>query len=112
MEKRLRAGDRHRLRLAYDLALPPIKGSAKDGYLPGLHWGEGGRVNFNFGFTDLGGGRYLEAWAPANLIYDRFSLRLDVRIRHCLTPQPLARPLSRFLHVAVPDAAVASARYD
>ncbi len=89
VERTLRAGDRHRLRLTYDLALPPIKGSAKGGYLPDLHWGEGGRVNFNFGFTDLGGGRYLEAWAPANLIYDRFSWRLDVRIRHCLTPHAL-----------------------
>ncbi len=89
VEKTLRPGDRHRLRLSYDLAAPPIKGSAKGGYLPDLNWGEGGRVNFNFGFTDLGGGRYLEAWAPANLIYDRFSLRLDVQIRHCLTPHAL-----------------------
>src|SRR5262249_5983514 len=35
---------------------------------------------FNFGFTDLGAGRYLEAWIPANLIFDQFALTLDVHV--------------------------------
>jgi hypothetical protein len=37
-------------------------------------------VAFNVGMTDLGGGRYLEAWVPANLIFDQFELHLDVRV--------------------------------
>ena len=89
VKKKLRAGSRHRLRLAYNLTAPPLKASTKGGYLPDLHWSEGRRVDFNFGFTDLGGGRYLEAWAPANLIYDRFSLRLEVRVRHTRAPHTL-----------------------
>lgn len=71
---------RHRLRLTYAVSLPPLKASPAGGYQPALTWGPG-TVNFNFGFTDLGGGRYLEAWAPANLIYDRFALTLEVRLR-------------------------------
>lgn len=35
-----------------------------------LLWSNGPRLAFNFGFTDLGAGRYLEAWVPANLIFD------------------------------------------
>ena len=33
---------------------------------------------FNFGFTDLGAGRYLESWMPANLIFDQFALDLEL----------------------------------
>ena len=86
LAKKLKAGDRHRLRLKYALSAPPLLASTKGGYLPELRWSGGGAVDFNFGFTDLGGGRYLEAWVPANLIYDRFALRLDVRIRKSSTP--------------------------
>jgi hypothetical protein len=35
---------------------------------------------FNFGFTDLGAGRYLESRVPANLIFDQFPLTLDLRV--------------------------------
>ncbi len=84
--KKLKSGDRHLVRLKYALLAPPLLASTKGGYLPELRWSGGGAIDFNFGFTDLGGGRYLEAWVPANLIYDRFSLRLDVRIRNSSTP--------------------------
>ena len=40
----------------------------------------GPRLAFNFGFTDLGAGRYLEAWIPANLVFDQFELTLGLRI--------------------------------
>ncbi len=86
LTKKLRAGERHRLRLIYTLTCPPLLASDKGGYQPELRWSGGGAVDFNFGFTDLGGGRYLEAWVPANLIYDRFALELDVRIRNSATP--------------------------
>lgn len=75
----LAPGSIHRLGLRYRIEAPPLKASTAGGYQPALEWGSGS-VNFNFGFTDLGGGRYLEAWIPANLIYDRFALTLEVRV--------------------------------
>lgn len=71
-------GTSHTLRLVYTLALPssPAGGS----YPPNLSWSAGPRLLFNFGFTDLKPGRYLESWLPANLIYDQFALTLDVSI--------------------------------
>ena len=89
LARNLRSGDRHRLRLAYDIAVSPLAASGAGGYQPALLWSGDGSVNFNFGFTDLGGGRYLEAWAPANLIYDRFALRLDVGVRNSKVPHAL-----------------------
>src|SRR6185295_6530007 len=43
-------------------------------------FGGGPRLAFNFGFTDLGAGRYLEAWVPANLIFDQFELQLTLKV--------------------------------
>jgi len=40
----------------------------------------GPRLHFNFGFTDLAPGRYLETWIPANLIFDQFALTLELQI--------------------------------
>ena len=45
-----------------------------------MTWSAGPRLAFNFGFTDLGAGRYLESWVPANLIFDQFPLTLDLRV--------------------------------
>jgi hypothetical protein len=86
VRRELMAGGQHELRVGYLLAAPPLLASKAGGYQPELTWGDGGRVNFNFGFTDLGGGRYLEAWVPANLIYDRFALELELRLLHTATP--------------------------
>lgn len=74
----LPAGTLHTLRLVYNLALPasPAGGS----YPPNLSWSAGPRLLFNFGFTDLKPARYLESWIPANLIYDQFTLSLDISI--------------------------------
>jgi hypothetical protein len=45
-----------------------------------MTWSAGPRLVFNFGFTDLGAGRYLEAWVPANLIFDQLELQLEIRL--------------------------------
>jgi hypothetical protein len=74
----LAPGTAHTLRLTYSLGLP--QASTAGSYQPGLTWSAGPRLTFNFGFTDLGAGRYLEAWAPANLIYDQFALNLRVDV--------------------------------
>lgn len=90
LRRPLAAGSKHRLQIAYSLHAPPLAASPRGGYQPELRWGPtGGTVDFNFGFTDLGGGRYLEAWVPSNLLYDRFALRLEVEVRHTQTPHVL-----------------------
>jgi hypothetical protein len=74
----LTAGSAHTLRVTYNVGLPDA--SPAGSYLPGLTWSAGPRLALNFGFTDLGAGRYLEAWIPANLIYDQFELTLTLQI--------------------------------
>jgi hypothetical protein len=78
VEVLLPAGTTHTLRLTYDLGPPqaPTIGS----YLPAMTWSAGPRLHFNFGFTDLAPGRYLEAWIPANLIFDQFALSLELQV--------------------------------
>jgi len=80
LESLLLAGSAHTLRLTYALGSP--QASTAGSYQPALTWAAGPRLAWNFGFTDLGGGRYLEAWIPANLTYDQFSLDLDIEIRN------------------------------
>jgi hypothetical protein len=74
----LATGSSHTLRVTYTLGTP--QASTAGSYQPALVWSAGPRVRFNFGFTDLGPGRYLEAWVPANLIFDQFSLDLELHI--------------------------------
>jgi hypothetical protein len=76
----LAAGSAHTLRVTYALGLPQASGAGT--YQPGMQWSAGPRLAFNFGFTDLGGGRYLDAWVPANLIFDQFELTLELRVDH------------------------------
>lgn len=78
LEPVLAAGSAHSLRLTYDLG--PPQASTAGSYQPAMTWSSGPRLAFNLGFTDLGAGRYLEAWVPANLIYDQFELLLDVEV--------------------------------
>jgi hypothetical protein len=73
-----RAGEPSALRLDYPVSLP--NASSMGRYRPAILWRDGG-VHFNFGFTDLGGGRYLEAWVPANLIFDEYRFTLDLSVR-------------------------------
>ena len=106
----LAAGSSHTLRFTYNVALPasPAGGS----YPPGLAWSAGPRLVFNFGFTDLAAARYLEAWVPANLIWDQYAVdsraagdghgdraqRHHQRRDHVARHEPLARRVSRSDH--------------
>jgi len=78
LESMLVAGSTHTLRIRYGLGIP--QASTAGSYQPNLSWSSGPRLTFNFGFTDLGPGRYLEAWVPANLIFDQFDLTLELTI--------------------------------
>lgn len=74
----LDAGSNHTLRLTYDVGLP--QASPAGSYQPQITWSAGPRLAFNFGFTDLGPGRYLEAFIPSNLIFDQFELILEIQL--------------------------------
>jgi hypothetical protein len=74
----LAGGSSHTLRVTYTLGTP--QASTAGSYQPRMTWTAGPSLAFNFGFTDLGPGRYLESWVPANLIFDQFDLTLEVRI--------------------------------
>jgi hypothetical protein len=78
LESVLGAGSSHVLRMTYTLG--PPQASTAGSYQPAVAWSAGPRLAFNFGFTDLGAGRYLESWVPANLIFDQFPLTLDLRV--------------------------------
>lgn len=78
VEALLPANSTHTLRVSYSLGVPQASNAGS--YLPAIQWSSGPRLAFNFGFTDLGAGRYLEAWVPANLIFDQFELVLDLRL--------------------------------
>jgi hypothetical protein len=78
IESILAAGSSHSLRVTYTVGVP--QASMAGSYLPAITWSAGPRLAFNFGFTDLGAGRYLEAWVPANLIFDQFELSLDLEL--------------------------------
>ena len=72
------AGSVHTLRVIYNLALPnsQLGGS----YLPVIEWTAGPRLRFVFGLSDLNRARYVEAWLPANLPFDQYSITLAVQI--------------------------------
>jgi hypothetical protein len=78
LESSLAAGSTHTLRVTYSLGLP--QASTAGSYQPAISWSAGPRLVFNFGFTDLGAGRYLEAWIPANLIFDQFDADVELQI--------------------------------
>lgn len=78
LARSLEAGSTHSLRLTYSVGVP--QASMAGSYLPQIVWSAGPRLAFNFGFTDLGAGRYLEAFVPANLIFDQFELSLELRL--------------------------------
>jgi hypothetical protein len=84
IEAILPAGTTHTLRVTYTLGIP--QSSTAGTYPPQITWSNGPRITFNFGFTDLRAGRYLEAWIPANLIFDQFELSLQLQLLN--TPIP------------------------
>ena len=84
IESVLPAGSYHTLRVQYNLALPASQLGGS--YLPALNWTAGPSLRWAFGFSDLNAARYLEAWLPANLIFDQFSINMEVRITNTLVP--------------------------
>lgn len=78
LDRVLTAGSTHTLRVDYSVGPPqsPSGGS----YQPALTTSAGPRLRLTFGFTDLVPARYLEAWVPANLVYDQFALRLEIEV--------------------------------
>lgn len=84
LQSNLTAGSTHVLRVKYDLGLP--QASTAGSYQPHMTFSAGPRLVFNFGFTDLGAGRYLEAWIPANLIFDQFEIALTLQILNTAIP--------------------------
>jgi hypothetical protein len=75
IERTLAAGSTNTLVLRSTLGTPQSQGANPIGFEPAST-----RLYFDFWFSDLFPGRYLEMWLPANLIYDRFALDLTVRI--------------------------------
>jgi hypothetical protein len=87
LEASLAAGSVHTLRVTYSLGVP--QASTAGAYQPAITWSAGPRLVFNVGFTDLGAGRYLEAWVPANLIFDQFDLELELEVMNTAVPHTL-----------------------
>ncbi|TDE17343.1 hypothetical protein [Dyadobacter psychrotolerans] len=77
LKQTLPANSAHKLRLKYNIGIPDA--STAGSYQPHVDF-TGNRLVFNFGFTDLGAGRYLESFAPANLVYDQYSIEINVRL--------------------------------
>ncbi len=76
------AGSVHTLRVQYNLAVPQSQlGGA---YLPALEWLAGPSLKFVFGLSDLNAARYAEAWLPANLPFDQYTIDLDIQITNTL----------------------------
>ncbi len=81
----LLACSEHTLELTYKLQKPGSPES-KD-----LVWeGQTTRVKWDSWNSDLWPGRYLEAWFPANLIFDRFPFDLDITLSNSQVPHLLA----------------------
>jgi hypothetical protein len=72
------AGSVHTLRVQYSLALPNAQLGGS--YLPALDWLPGPMLRFVFGLSDLNRARYAEAWLPANLQFDQYSIDLELTI--------------------------------
>jgi hypothetical protein len=81
------AGSVHTLRVQYNLALPDAQLGGS--YLPALDWLAGPKLRFAFGLSDLNKARYAEAWLPANLIFDQYSIDLEIHIVNTMAAHSL-----------------------
>ncbi len=75
IERVLAPGSANTLTLHSTLATPDAQNANPIGWDP-----VSTRLYFDFWFSDLFAGRYLEMWLPSNLIWDTFALDLTVRI--------------------------------
>lgn len=76
------AGSVHTLRVQYALELP--QSQLGGSYLPAIEWTAGPKLRFVFGLSDLNRARYAEAWLPANLIFDQYSIDLEIEISNTM----------------------------
>lgn len=67
------AGRSHTLELQYLLKKPQSPQAMEIG------WGDG-TLDWDFFFSDLNHGRYLEMWFPANLLFDRLAIDVEFEI--------------------------------
>jgi hypothetical protein len=73
LQVELKAGVTHKLHLEYVLQKPQSPAA-----LP-IGWGRG-KLDWDFFFSDLNNGRYMEMWFPSNLLYDHFGFEFDLTI--------------------------------
>jgi len=73
LETELKAGTTHKLHLEYTLHKPQSPSAIEIG------WGKG-KLDWDFFFSDLNNGRYMEMWFPSNLLYDHFSFEFDLKV--------------------------------
>lgn len=78
LARTLAPGSSHTLRVHYPVGVP--QASTVGSYQPQVAWAAGPRLTFNFGFTDLGPGRYAESFLPANLVFDQVEIVLDLQV--------------------------------
>jgi hypothetical protein len=74
LERELEPGEIHTLHFDYQLRQPVSPKSNPIG------WGDG-KLEWDFFFSDLNQGRYMEMWFPANLLYDMSKFDLEVEIK-------------------------------
>jgi hypothetical protein len=87
IERSLAPSTSHTLSLVSNLGTPLVP--MERNRLPALEWKSNERLTFRFGFTDTRPGRYLESWIPSNLIFDEFTLRLEIAVEHTSVPHVL-----------------------
>jgi len=76
IERNLPANSAHTLNLSYTLATPSSQGAQP------LVWHSSPRgLRWDFWFSDLFAGRYLEMWLPSNLVYDEFALSVELELQ-------------------------------
>lgn len=73
IEKSLPSNSSNILKLEYELNTPDSENSKPIVF-------NSDSLYFDFWFSDLYAGRYLEMWFPSNLIYDHFAFHLDIQI--------------------------------
>lgn len=73
IEKNLPSNSSNILKLEYELN-QPLSPESK-----AIEWNSNS-LYFDFWFSDLNPGRYLEMWFPSNLIYDHFEFHLNIHI--------------------------------
>jgi hypothetical protein len=76
LERTLESQSEHVLRFEYPLRQPQSRQSDPIG------WGDLNTLTWDFFFSDLNPGRYLEMWFPSNLIYDQFPFSLDLQLKN------------------------------